>query len=234
MKKTAAMMILATLTATANADLTVVASTGSATVNLTTNDTAYETLDWVMLGVAADDSMARDEKIGANYIGDVTITGTPAVYTGGQHTFGWDNDGTLEETASGIAGDWQAKDGTEDQTISFTVSNLAIGEYQMVVYTSTYQATGSLSATIGSNSDDDIASGDGRATDSGYFTIKFDIEDENDSVFISYAKTDLLNKASNNVAMSAISIQAIPEPATFGLVAVFGGGLLVMRRNRKK
>jgi hypothetical protein len=33
--------------------------------------------------------------------------------------------------------------------------------------------------------------------------------------------------------LDTVTIEVIPEPATFGLVALFGGGILFVRRNFK-
>lgn len=227
MKKVIAISVLAALASVSMADITSVVLTDNAAadVNLTTEGTT----DWVMLGYGGLGN--RDEKAGAAYIGAVTISGTPATWTGTPHDFSW-TDGSPTLSATAAAGNSEAKPlGTDEQSLSFSVADLAVGDYSMVVYGSLYQCTGLLTATMGASTDSAAV-----LAANGIFTIDFSIDTFGDSMDVSYVlvENDPVGGGDRNVSLNAMTLQAVPEPATLGLVAIFGGGLFVLRRRFKR
>jgi hypothetical protein len=216
-------VLLATVYA-ANADISAVTfeGTGAQTINLT----AEGTMDWVMLGQAGS-TTARDEKAGVDYISAVTVSGTLDSWAGSKHRFDW-TDGDPTASATGALGDWEAKPLAEtDQFLSFSVDNLAVGDYSMMLYTSSYKATQELTATIGASS---LSATHGDSSDTTYFSVDFSIDNAGESMDVVFAAPVLSDTTYGNVGLSAVTIAAIPEPATLGLIGAFGGGLLFIRR----
>ncbi|MDF7799744.1 PEP-CTERM sorting domain-containing protein [Pontiellaceae bacterium B1224] len=68
----------------------------------------------------------------------------------------------------------------------------------------------------------------------GYVTSTF-IADSETQVFSIYGTRDSWNGLVESTAqVNGLQLRAIPEPATLGLVAVFGGGMFFMRRRFKR
>ncbi|MEI6892648.1 MAG: PEP-CTERM sorting domain-containing protein [Pontiella sp.] len=199
------------------------------------NLTEQGTQDWIMLGQGGGDAgiMSRDEKLGVDYISAVTVVGTHGSFAS-KYESSW-TDGSPTLMASNVQGNWEAQyDGSGNESLSFSVEGLAEGEYSMTVYAAKYRraTVGELVASIGENSTSVIfqtATGAVAGSYYGVYTINFDIETAGESLNIAY---NMLTNGGNisNVSLTAITLAAIPEPATLGLFAAFGGGILFIRR----
>ncbi|MDF7801246.1 PEP-CTERM sorting domain-containing protein [Pontiellaceae bacterium B1224] len=224
MKKGITVVACAVLASMSYADITSVSleSTGAVDVNLTTEGAT----DWVMLG--RDGSVAnRDEKSGVDFISAVTVSGTHDSWAGSAHQFGW-TDGNPLASATGASGDWEAKPLTNtDQYLSFSVDGLAVGDYSMMLYASSYKATQELTATLGVSSQ---TATHGNSNDHTVYAVGFSIDNLGDSMDIVFSAPAISDTAYGNIGISAITIAAVPEPATLGLITAIGGGLLFIRR----
>jgi hypothetical protein len=217
-------VLLATVYA-ASAGITSVSNLGVGSV--TDKDLSAEgTTDWIMLGQGGGASgiTSRDEKAGVDFISAVTVTGTHDSWNAHPSSFTWDGLG------GSVSGDWEAKpqDGVAltDQSLEFSVNSLAAGDYTMMLYTSSYDAAQLLTASIGASS---MTAEQARGRDITSYSVDFTIE-AGDVLNIDFSRNDTTAATYSNVGISAVTIAAIPEPATMGLIGCFGGGLLFIRR----
>lgn len=212
---------------TASADVAISQATPT---DYAVNLTQEGSLDWLKLGPGTDTSY---EKADAAYISAVAVDGTAATYAANSYLSSW-TDGAVTASGTDIQGDWQAKritDTTTTSALSFSVDNLEAGQYELTVYGSRYRAASSLTASIGTEDTATEVFGTSTSVGTiyGVFTIEFDIENAGDSLEVSFDMTASRNDDSN-VAIAAVTLASIPEPATLGLIASFGGGILVVRR----
>lgn len=194
------------------------------------NLTLEGSLDWLNLGPGTDVS---EEKADAAYISAVAVDGIAATYAENAYLTSW-TDGAVTASGTSVQGDWQAKRTSDTETtsaLSFSVDNLDAGQYELTVYGSRYRAATSLTASIGTEDTATAVFGTSTSggTTYGVFTINFDIENAGESLDVVFNMTASRNSDSN-VAISAVTLASIPEPATLGLIAAFGGGILGVRR----
>lgn len=234
MKRVTTLIAFAALASIVSADITSVmlAGTEATSVNLT----AEGTTDWVMLGGLSGGAVSnRFEKAGADFIGVVDVSGTRDSWGGSAHRFDWSDGTAPDAAATGAYGNWEAKPmGGIDQFLSYSVDGLAVGEYAMMVYADK-AGTGSeaiLTAMMGVDSLSATATdADG---DYAVFSVGFSIVNPGDSLDISYDLDVVGSEEWSNLNISAITVAAVPEPATFSLFAVMGGALYMIRRKSRR
>jgi hypothetical protein len=238
MKKSILIMAAVAAVSVVNAgiisDVALDSSSAASGVNLTAGTT-----DWVMLGqggVAGGGLINRSEKVGVGYIGEVTVDGSLDSYIDSEHDFSWTDGDTATGTgigaATAVSGDWEAKPDGGAQNLSFSVGNLAVGDYTMNLYSSAYKAAQLLTASIGASTDS-YAIADNGGPLSTVYSIDFTIETLGESMDIFYETTAISDVNYSNVGISAISVSpvgVVPEPATLGLIVAFGGGMIFIRR----
>jgi hypothetical protein len=177
--------------------------------------TAEGTTDWVMLGQGGSISN-RDEKVGADFIGEVSVIGSHTAYAANAYQSYW-TDGSPTATASGVQGGWEAKPltGEADQALRFSVDGLTPGEYTMKLYCSRYKATGTLTATnnTASYSADFDEGGAGVSSVYGVFTLNFPIVSMGESLDVSLDATALGHSVYGNVSISAITLVKTGNPS---------------------
>jgi hypothetical protein len=80
------------------------------------------------------------------------------------------------------------------------------------------------------------ANGSGNLAAGGTGTISFSnstAQDLSGIVNLTGFRTNQQGQGDSYMQLDTVTIEVIPEPATFGLVALFGGGILFVRRNFK-
>lgn len=203
---------------------------GPTNVNLTTEGTA----DWVMLGQGGGTRgiTCRDEKAGVDYIGPVTVSGTHDSWFEHPSRFDWTN-GSPTDIGNHVLGDWEAKPlyglASTDQRLSFSVDGLAVGDYTMTLYTSSFKAGQQLTATMGESSMTASQVYAEASKITTYFVV-FSIERMGDSLIISFNRNDSSDSQYSNVGISAITIKAVPKPKPLGLITSFGVALVCVHR----
>lgn len=202
----------------ASADVVVtLESTTAQTVDLTT----VGTLDWYSPGYNTG-VFSTNQMAGADYISD--ISGRTGGFAGSNHTFSWSN-GDPVPSKTGDKEQWEATG--VGSALLFSVDGLNVGEYMLIVYGQTYRAACTLTASIGTTTN--FASQGGTGSKTSVYSVVFDIENAGDSLDVAF-KVDAGAGAVPNVGIAAVTLQAIPEPVTLGLIAMFGGGILFVRR----
>jgi hypothetical protein len=170
--------------------------------------TTEGTTDWVMLGRSGS-TANRDEKAGADYIGEVIVVGTHDTYAANAYLSRW-TDGSPTATASDIQGCWEVKPPAIDdiQALQFSVAGLTPGAYTMKLYCSRYKATGRLTASNDTESYSADFDEGGAGVDSvyGVFTVNFPITFTGESLDVSLDVTALGHSVYGNVAISAITL----------------------------
>lgn len=232
MKKAITVVAFAAMASMSNAGVISVDLVGSGATNV--NLTTEGTTDWVMLGQGGGPTglTRRDEKGAVDYIGPVTVSGTHDSWVEHPSRYDW-ADGTPVAIGNQVLGDWEAKPlyglASTDQGLSFSVDGLAVGEYTMTLYTSSFKAAQQLTATVGESSmsaaQDYVHMGSVTA-----YSVVFRIERVGDSLTISFNRNDASGDHYSNVGISAITIKAVPKPQPLGLITACGGGLFFIRR----
>lgn len=212
----AALMGSLVFAAVASADVVVTsAEIASPTIDLT----AEGSLDWYSPGYNSDTGVfSTNQMTGADYISD--ITGRTAGYGGNAHTEIWSNGSPVVST-NGVMGQWEAAGGS---SLNFSVDGLDAGQYQLMIHGTLYRASGTLSTQV--------TGGELESTGIGRYdnaiSVVFDIENNGDSLAIGFTSTS--TDTGRNVGIAAVTLQAVPEPAALGLIAVFGSAILFIRR----
>lgn len=132
---------------------------------------------------------------------------------------------------------------------SLTLSNLVVGqEYQLQIMGNDGRGTDTRNTIFGDGTQDynaSITAGTAgnvvlRTDPAGQagFVIGTFVADatgiQDISVFGNRNADLTLNQAGSTAQFNALQLRAVPEPATFGLLAVFGGGMLFARRRFKR
>ncbi|MDF7809416.1 LamG domain-containing protein [Pontiellaceae bacterium B12219] len=169
-------------------------------------------MDWVMLGRDGS-TVNRDEKSGADYIGDVTVAGTHGAWAANAYLSSWTNGSPVLST-NDVKGSWEAS-----ESLSFSVDGLDAGGYSLILYCSKYNAIGEMTATLGEESIVRYfdVSGTGGGAYYGVFSINIGIASMGESLDVSYA----LSAGSGNVGITAITLSRTftPDP-TVGAISI--------------
>jgi len=187
------------------------------------------------------DSGVDFQKLGSVSIGDTDFTGTVSAQSVAQlradamalvwtdtYTIGY-NDGGFSQTGFASAGTYgYANDGGSPASASWTFSNLASGEYEVSA-----SWVGDFNRSLVSPFT--LSDGGG--------LVEVDQRNNSTSVLGTVTVTDgefvvsLTDDASTDpgtfVIADSVSLTVIPEPATLGMVAVFGASILFIRRRMK-
>lgn len=169
--------------------------------------TALGTADWVMLGRGGDNT-ARDEMVGRDHIGAVTVTGTHGAWNLNAYLNSWSN-GTPTSVTNNVRGAWEAQN-LVGGSLAFPVANLTGGSYTLKVYARKYNTTAMMTASIGAESmsvDFDTA-----ADDYGVFTVDFDILSAEETLEVELGITSDENGDFDNVSITAITLVKALEP----------------------
>lgn len=127
------------------------------------------------------------------------------------------------------------------QASAWTLTGLDVGqEYMMQVMSSDARSNktsnyGSGFSTNGVGSIEmtyrDLPSGEWSG---GYVTGTFIADSDTQAFEVYGTRNDWVSNVEGTAQVNALQLRAVPEPATLGLLGVFGGGLLFMRRRFKR
>lgn len=200
--------------------------------------TAGGNLDWGVFG--KDDSYVPTERKsgGAGFVSLVNIGGGATDTVGGfntpQNYYTW-TDGI--PTASGDTIDTTFQRALMNNTgdgIRFTFDVVSAGTYQLKFYASTFNVSIDGSATLLSEGvaytfDNLTANPDASSLDDYIYTVDF-VTTGADTLTLDATSSHDTATADRVIAIEAYTLEAIPEPATLGLIGVFGAGVLFVRR----
>lgn len=164
-------------------------------------------------------------------LGDDTGAGTTAALTYNTHM--WNDDNLT--TPDGTLGSSYLNDYSDNTAGTITVTGVPYAEYKVIVYHSTDAGTGFDGVTVNGALQADCTFGTASAASKVYLNANGWVDGANcrvvDNVTGSTLTIDLGARAGTVRSTAAgIQIVQIPEPATLGMVAVFGGGILFIRR----
>ncbi|MEI6892649.1 MAG: LamG-like jellyroll fold domain-containing protein [Pontiella sp.] len=185
-------------------------------------------VDWVMLGQGGSTSN-RNEKAGADYIGEVTVAGTHSAFGGNAYLSSWTN-GAVQVSTTDVQGNWEA--GGTGGSLFFSLTGLMPAKYTMKVYCSKYKATAQLTVFKGSDSFS-VPFDQGGTVRSyyGVFSIDFSIESNDESLDVIYELVAI--SGPGNVGITAITLERTgylpPIVGEIYVPTIVGGTNLILR-----
>ncbi|WP_162029719.1 MULTISPECIES: PEP-CTERM sorting domain-containing protein [unclassified Lentimonas] len=208
-----------------------------ATVDLTT----IGTTDWMKLGDGDDTtgSFVVFEKASADFIG--TVTGGPNDFVqddfnGFPSAMSWTDGTALNTVGSSVTGSMEAKGPSTDETLpaslTFDITGLDAGDYQLNVYANGYRSNWTFGASLDGGGASDTVTQAGTGSFSATFTTDFTVAAGQTLTVLFSQNSDGLGTA-DNIAIGGITLAAIPEPGTYALLAGSLALCSVMVRRRR-
>lgn len=240
------LFVVGGMAASANAALVSITSVNAVSTPVYDLTNVYGLDDWAYWAQTADPItgspvLPTNEKLGASLIGGITTVGGgnvrgttangPPIYS---FAFA---DGTtpLNDTVSSLPGvfNTQLGSGGVGKGIELTVTAPSADPFYVYLWGTAFQATASLTATVGTATDTDSSyvGGDSRAPGQ-FYTIHVTPDNAGQAVNLQLLMSAQTN-GNANVSISAVAISTIPEPGTMALL--LGGGVLglhILQRRR--
>jgi hypothetical protein len=212
--------------------------------NNSVNLTTLGTEDWAIWGYSSGGTSTslspNDSMAGGSGISSLTYLNPNSQPLRGlgqfaiNYQFAWDNGNTVA-SASGARGGLQDNSGTGPglgvgEGFSFTVP-ASTTEQELNVFVDEHLGVGQFTAALTDGttySNSAIPNGDNSP---GEYTINFAAATADQTLTVTWKETSYTS-SSDNAAIYAVTLEAVPEPTTLALAGLGGLGLLLFRRRK--
>jgi len=191
--------------------------------------------DWAYWDTSANPASGTptNEKDGGAMIGSmaadggVSLRGTSSSYTTADFTF-TDGAAILSGAADNLSGLFNSTL-ANGKGLSLGIDLPTTDTYRLYIWTSAYNCAGQMTISLDGAADYVHAKANINSKPSWLYTVDVQADNAGDDVTIQYLTTASTG-GSPHALISAVGVSVVPEPATFGLFAICGGGILFIRR----